>query len=178
MPSVLDTARGYVGGGLSVIPVRPDGTKAPAIAWKEYQARLPTDEELIAWFSTSKNGIAVICGAVSGGLEVIDFDSPEAFGAWAAKLNEREPGLLGRFPVVLTPSGGRHLYHRLRGPVEGNRKLAVDDGGKVLIETRGEGGYVLAPGSPLTCHPSGNAYRHLSGPPLTQIPYQKGELEE
>src|SRR5207237_857955 len=38
-----------------------------------------------------------------------------------------------------------------------------------LIETRGEGGYALAPGSPAACHPSGRTYDHIAGPPLTAL---------
>jgi len=34
---------------------------------------------------------------------------------------------------------------------------------EVLIETRGEGGYVLAPGCPPECHPSGKPYTMAHG---------------
>src|SRR5439155_17035026 len=40
---------------------------------------------------------------------------------------------------------------------------------RVLIETRGEGGYALAPGSPGACHETGGEYRHLSGPKVSQV---------
>jgi len=52
--------------------------------------------------------------------------------------------------VVQTPSGGYHVYYR-SPVVTGNQKLAVDpdkpNGTYTLIETRGAGGYVLAPPS-------------------------------
>ena len=33
-----------------------------------------------------------------------------------------------------------------------------------VIETRGEGGYCIAPGSPAECHETGNLYEHISAP--------------
>ncbi|CAN0343782.1 unnamed protein product, partial [Ectocarpus sp. 4 AP-2014] len=39
-----------------------------------------------------------------------------------------------------------------------------------LIETRGEGGYALAPGSPASCHETGRQYVEFEGPSLTEIP--------
>ena len=41
---------------------------------------------------------------------------------------------------------------------------------KTIIETRGEGGYFLAPGCPAACHETGRLYEHLAGPPLTEVP--------
>ncbi|MEO2047201.1 MAG: hypothetical protein ABGX16_11585 [Pirellulales bacterium] len=39
-----------------------------------------------------------------------------------------------------------------------------------MFETRGEGGYTLAPGCPVECHPAGRTYDHFSGPPLEELP--------
>ena len=72
--------------GLSVIPVprprpgvppgQPGDGKVPAISWREYQARRPTESEIRAWFRTPQN-IAAVTGHVSD-VVVIDADSPEA----------------------------------------------------------------------------------------------------
>src|SRR5262245_29665642 len=61
--SALAAGRAYLRGGLSVIPVRPDGSKAPAISsWGEYQTRLPTEDEVRHWWGgKTLAGIAVIC---------------------------------------------------------------------------------------------------------------------
>jgi len=196
--TVLEVAQAYVAAGLSVIPVKPDGSKAPAWdllpreedpqlgrtrpVWKPFQRRLPTAQELEAWFAPGRCGIAVVCGAVSGNLEVIDFESVELFDRWEASLRQTGSPLLGALPVVETPRPGRHVYYRLPLPPAGSRKLARRQPtaqeradrprllSVVLIETKGEAGYVLAPGSPAACHPSGQLYRHLGGPPLTAIP--------
>ncbi len=187
LPTTLETASAYVAAGLSVAPIRADGTKAPAVAWKEYQQRRPTDAELLAWFAVGKHGIAIICGAVSGNLEVIDFDDLEMFDRWEEGLKRSRSPLLGALPIVATPDNGRHVYYRLQAPPKGNRKiaqrpptaaeLAIDPkiAAVTLIETRGEGGYVLAPGSPLECHPSKKAYRQIGGPSLSRIPVVEGD---
>lgn len=96
--SMLELARGYRDAGISVIPIRVDGSKAPAVAtWKPFQSRLATDAELQAWFQRPA-GIALVCGRVSGGLEVIDFDDGSVFPAWRAATM----ALAANLPVVET----------------------------------------------------------------------------
>ncbi len=155
--------------GLSVIPIRPDGSKGPAVSsWKQYQDRCPTTSELVDWFCNERNnGVAIICGKVSGNLEVIDFDDPSAIAPWIDEVTARggEP-ILEKTVIVQTPSEGLHVYYRC-SLIHGNQKLAEqrDENGKseTLIETRGEGGYVIAPGSPAACHPLKRPYELLSG---------------
>ena len=38
------------------------------------------------------------------------------------------------------------------------------------IESKGNGGYVLAPRSPPCCHPNGKPYEQAAGPSLPDIP--------
>src|SRR5437870_5109594 len=38
-PTVLDAALALAASGLSVIPIKPDGSKSPTIAWAEFQTR-------------------------------------------------------------------------------------------------------------------------------------------
>lgn len=40
-----------------------------------YQRRLATSREIARWFSNEERGLALITGAISGGLEALDFDS-------------------------------------------------------------------------------------------------------
>jgi hypothetical protein len=158
--SPLEAARHYVGLGLSVIPIRADGTKAPALgSWKEYQRRLPREDELEEWFANGHAlGVAVVCGEVSRNLEVLDFDSDAAYRQWARRVLAERPDALEALPCVRTPSGGRHLY-LFRAEAGPSRKLAKSaDGKKTLVEVKAEGGYVLAPGCPGACHPTGRAY--------------------
>jgi len=117
---------------------------------------------------------------VSGGSEVIDFDRGGLFAPWRALVEAEAPGLVRRLTVVRTPRepDGYHVYYRCP-EAAGNTKLAqepYDDpaSGKRklrdLIETRGEGGYTLAPGCPPDCHETGRPYLHHGGPPLTDLP--------
>jgi len=180
--SLLEIAFEYVGAGLSVLPVKTDETKAPAVfEWKEFQSRRPTPQEIRNLFARNV-GIGILGGAVSGNLEIIDFDVSEdgylAFDDWFRVLSDHAQRVVRTMPKVRTAGGGIHLYYR-SSLVEGNKKLAQlyqkSEGDqrpkiKTIIETRGEGGYVIAPGSPPECHETLNTYDLISGS-LDEIPY-------
>jgi len=162
---LIDTAKQYISGGLSIIPIRPDGSKSPATDWRRYQTAPPTPKALTTLFQNGV-GIGIVAGKVSGGLEVLDFEAGAPVKEWW-KLVKEVLAPIGAIPVVKTPGRGWHLYYRC-STIEGNQKLAVDANGKVLIETRGEGGYVLAPGCPASCHERGE-YKLIRGN-LSEIP--------
>ena len=106
------------------------------------------------------SGIAVICGAVSGNLEVIDIDTKnDVSGTLYQTIIDNIPDLLlGKLKIIQTRSGGYHMYYRCT-KIEGNQKFAMRAATEgelkqtphlsqvVLIESRGEGGYVIAPPS-------------------------------
>ena len=154
----FEFAQAYLGAGFSVIPCLqgqkwPAGHLLPKVdgshTWSMFQERPPTLAELHEWFVTGgADAIAVIGGRVSGNLEILDFDAPEALEPWEALVNAHAPDLLSYLPLVQTPSGGWHVHYRAP-KIAGNQKLAVDSAQDkpTLIETRGEGGYVLAPPS-------------------------------
>jgi hypothetical protein len=106
----------YIQAGLSVVPIRRDATKAPAIAsWAWLQGELPTSGDLSGWYETERPpGIGIIWGAVSGGLELIDFDREAEvnFPAWCDLVEAERPGLVGRLCVVRTPRPGFHVRYR------------------------------------------------------------------
>lgn len=99
---------------------------------------------------TKPVGVGIITGTVSGNLEVVDVDTKhDTTGTlWEdlrGLLEDHLPDVLARMVIARTVSGGYHLYYRLHElQPEGNLKLANKDNGDVLIETRGEGGYVVA----------------------------------
>ncbi len=153
MLTLLRSALAYTRAGLSVIPC-DRRTKSPRLShWKPYQTHIPAPHEVRHWFVpwSGADAVAIVTGPVSGHLEVLDFDAPALFAPWAAAVQSQCPDLLPRLPIVQTQSGGYHGYFRCFEATSGNRKLAVDPakpGGKyTLIETRGAGGYVLAPPS-------------------------------
>lgn len=171
MATPLEIASRYAVAGFSVIRVKKDGSKKPFEAWKEYQDRKPTEAELQLWFGGRGHyGFALIHGKVSGSSEVLDFDAIGAFEEFAVLCADHSmENLLSRLVRIETPSGGVHLLWRCQHGIEGNQKLARCADGTVKIETRGEGGYTLAPGSPKECHPSGKEYFLRSGK-LSEIP--------
>jgi len=158
----LGIALALVAAGLSVISVRADGSKAPRFdGWRAFADRRPTPDELRRWFRTpGAAGIGVTGGPASGNLVVLDFEAWSAFVRWAELLTECERTHLRRCPVVGTPGGGAHVYARLPEPVRGAKYARTADGA-CLIETRGAGHFVVAPGSPAACHPTGRVYELL-----------------
>ncbi|MBI4582732.1 MAG: DUF3987 domain-containing protein [Planctomycetes bacterium] len=172
-PSPLVAALEYLEAGFSVSSIKNDGTKAAAIPWKEFQSRRMTAEEARRHFPDHV-GVGIIGGAISGNLQVIDFEDERAFLDFKGLVEQICPGLLDKLPLVKTPGGGFHLF--LRCPlIEGCQKIARSRDmtrGKegLIIEAKAEGGYVLAPGSPAACHPSGKTYEHVAGPPIVKTP--------
>jgi hypothetical protein len=191
--NTLDTALAYLQAGLSLLPIATDGSKGPhwrllprewdedearyKATWKPFEQRLPTADEVGEWCNRSHPpGIAIIGGQVSGGLECLDFDTDAEtiFPDWCLLVEAECPGLVPRLNVTRTPKPGFHVRYRCREiPIPGNTKLAGDPArlrkAQTLLETRGEGGYALAPGSPPECHETGRTYDHHSGPPLTKL---------
>jgi putative DNA primase/helicase len=172
--AVLNVAFALRRAGFSIIAIRRDGSKAPALKkWKKFQSR-PADECTIRlWFGKRvAPGIAIVLGKVSGNAELLDVDDydHEIWSKFKQQVFEAIPKLVDA-PLVETPHGGRHLLYRVATPPPGNLKLAQrpdpqpdnPHGHKTLIETRGEGGYALTIGSPPQCHPSGNSYKLISG---------------
>jgi len=157
------SALAYLDAGFCVIPLLLNGSKHAAVSWKEYQQHKPTHQQLDGWFARDAAGIGIICGAVSGGLEVLDFDSSETASGFLKQANTAGlEGIVQSMWRVMTPSYGLHLYYRHTATPEGNMKLAMDETSKkVLAETRGEGGYVVAPGSPKDTHTKGKLYKPL-----------------
>ena len=155
--NLIESAKNYLKLNYSVIPT--DNTKRSLFAWKKYQNEKIKEEEIETMFSHKKcQGIAVICGKVSENLEVIDVDCKNgvSFKDYAQEIRKVSEELYNKLTVIETKSGGYHIYFRC-DYIEGNQKLAKryanEDELKenpnikelVLIETRGEGGYVIAP---------------------------------
>lgn len=166
---ILGVARDYVAAGISILPIRADGSKHAGLdIWKPLQSRLPTDSELQEWFDSGEIlGIGTIGGSVSGGLEQLDFDhdADSVYAQWAELVEAEHPGLVASLTTIRTPKNGYHIKYRVNDfTVPGSAKLATSSDRKTIIETRGEGGYCIAPGSPAECHKSGKTYEHIGGP--------------
>jgi len=146
----------YISLGLCVIPAYPS-SKQPCVAWKEYQERKPTPDEIEEWkklYWSKGYNIGCISGSVSGNHAIIDIDNETL--AKKFKLEK----FLEKTMVTLTGSGKYHIHLRTPEPVKTVKFLDKD--GKVKVEVRGEGAFtILAP----SIHPeTKREYKLLSAP--------------
>lgn len=182
--TMLDVALDALAHDLAVVPPAQDGTKRPDGRWKTYQERLPTEDEVRSWYTAGeRTGIGLITGHVSGNLEMLEFEG-RAMEENIGDLFADRAAVAGLTELVdrintgyceTTPTGGLHLLYRVEGAVAGNTKLARRpataaelaqdplDKVRVLIETRGEGGYVVIAPSHGTVHATGNEWVLLNG---------------
>lgn len=169
---MLEIARAYAAAGYSVLPIANDGSKKPLVKWQDFIQRHATEQELSAWFNNKVTNIAVIGGEVSNNLEILDFDDTLAFDEFRSIVNssKRMQAIGAKCPVAQTPSGGYHIYYRVKGKVPGNKVLARDTQRQVRIETRGEGGYAIV--APSTNY----VERHLSILDAPVLTWEEREL--
>jgi hypothetical protein len=173
--TALEMALELEAAGLSPVPVRPDGSKAPALpSWTEFQKRRATPDVIKGWFPDgSKRGVGVVTGEVSENLLMIELEGRAANCIPAIADLARETGQGALWAKVssgwmeLSPSGGLHFFVRTKGPTPGNQKIARDAEGQVLAETRGTGGFSIVAPSNGACHPSGKPWIRVTGGPST-----------
>ena len=142
--TLIDIVFSYAESGLCVLPARLDEKRPAVQGWKQYETAPPPAAQLTAWFTDADVRVCIVAGAVSGNLEMIDFDGGgELYPAWAELVPAE---LMARLVIEQSPSGGIHVVYRCEEKVSGNIKLAsrkVNGKAQTLIETRGEGGLFL-----------------------------------
>jgi hypothetical protein len=164
--------------GLQFMPVK--NNKQPIVkGWQTYNGKHNL---------ANCDAVGIVCGSLSGGLEVIDVDSKydlvgNLFENYKRLIHSTNPDLLAKLVVQKTKGGGYHLIYRC-SQISGNLKLAnrqttaeekqdtynktyqaeilngddaaavarakkasVNDKVRVLLETRGQGGFIM-------CYPS------------------------
>lgn len=188
--TLLTIAQHYVAAGFSVLPIPPDGSKKQMLPeWKHLQAIRPTPAELHAWFhGHEERGIALIGGAISGNLEILDFDDKDIYQAFldAATASGLGP-VMDRIRAGCEEASPRgvHLPYYCE-TIEGSKKLASrpltpeeiqagKKGIKGLIETRGEKGYVIVAPSGGAVHELGLPYTLVQGSWFTVATITTGE---
>lgn len=185
--NLLPDALAWWNRGYTPLPVKPDGSKAPAVTtWKHHQGTRPDAATIVRWFAVDTDGIGLVCGGASGGLVMIEFEGRAVteglVDAAARAFADHDATDLWEKVTAgyaeRTPSGGLHLYVRVPvGTVPGNTRLArrpstpdelaAHPGQRiqVLIETRGQGGFtVIAPSAGRT-HPTGKPWEVVAGSP-------------
>lgn len=175
---LYEDVRSAYDAGLCVVPPLCDGSKRPLVGWLQYQNRRPDLDQLRRWYrDPALTGIGVVCGPVSGDLEMFeaeDIDSSDRFrGAMVAAGEEDLLHRLNTGYLEQTPGGGVHWLYRC-SPAARNHRVACrpkrpeemthpKDTRQILLETRGAGGYVVVARSYGTVHPSGRPYVRLAG---------------
>jgi len=161
----LTIARRLTARGLVVIPVHRPGLlsdgKTPAIAWKRFQSQRPTFDDLVHWFAPAPMNLAIITGAISG-VVVVDVDGDDGL-AWA---NTQLP----ETPWRTATAKGVHLWYQHPAIPIPNRVRLPGDRGALPVDVRGDGGFVIGPGS---LHASGVWYRARGDwtQPLETLPH-------
>lgn len=161
----LDQAIKYHKRNWSIIPIHEvkNGTctcnskdctnpgKHPRVKWKEYQDRLPTEEEIYKWWTKWPNSnIGLVTGKVSGAI-ALDIDK-------RSKGEDTIREMVLTIPTTLTnKTGGGGWHYIFRHPQFDCRNFAGKRGETVLqgIDFRGDGGFIVLPPS---THSSGNSY--------------------
>ncbi len=144
---MLKTALSYAERGWHVLPLKPGG-KTPLTGNGVKDAT--TDPQTIRdWWTRWPNAnIGIACGPSR--LLVVDLDGPEALTAWA-ELAQRH-NIPYDTLTSHTGGGGIHVFYRLPDGLRlGNSAGRLGP----HIDTRGDGGYIVAPPS---VHPSGRLY--------------------
>ena len=136
--------------------ILPRGRKEPSGSWKGFQSARPTPAQVADWEGELAN-VGIVTGRLSN-LLVIDVDSDEA----QTLIDGMD---LPATPTVRTAKG-RHYYFK-HPATEVRNKVNLQG---VRLDLRGEGGYVVGPGSQ---HPDGAIYSWEVSPedcPIADLP--------
>ena len=178
---VYDAALRWHALGVCTVPVKKDGSKAPLGQWKQYMEGLPAKAELWHWHHDGTSGLGIVTGRTGRedglGIEMFEHEGravdegvhQEFLGyIHEAGLDEVWARIMAGYWEI-SPSEGIHFYW-LAPDVGRNTKLAErpatpeemsakpGEDRKVLIETRGYGGYSVAAPTPGSFHPSGRPW--------------------
>jgi putative DNA primase/helicase len=176
-----------------VLPPSEDGTKRPLSeripencdhpdcvslraarkwwGWTHRQHRRASERIIRCWYKKEhRRGIGYVCGAISGGLLMIEFEARAVEdGTFDDFLDLAEDLGLGDLIDAIregyedqSPSGGIHWFVFCDDPITevlasvrvANTKTGKGEW-KPLIETRGEGSYAIAAPTSGVVHPSG-----------------------
>jgi len=171
---MIQHIKDYIASGLRIIPLQADKSPMKGFRWKDDVMTADDFENLDGEWK--KIGLA--CGKVSGSIEVIDCDikglsdNKVIFDEFVATVMYMQPDLMPKITVQGTMNGGFHFIYRCE-KIEGNKKLSgrlatayelqekPHEKVKTVLETRGEGGYIVVAPS--------EGYKMKTGCSLTTI---------
>lgn len=159
---IMTEAKDLIAKGYSVLPIQmPD--KRPIGNWKIYQSQIISPQDFFQKLNKHNGdvGIALVTGAVSGNLEVIDVDEKHYHGISQKLLKELKevyPDIYSRLRIEKTINYGVHIPYRISdGKAGRNRDVAKrystedelkdrpDLKHKAFVEIKGEGGKITIP---------------------------------
>lgn len=134
-------AASWARAGFPVFPCGPNKKPLTPHGFKDATADL---DAVAAYWQANPRALVGLPTGKTSGLFVVDLDTDRETGEAIGEASLAALGLshlIGTVPTVATPSGGRHLYFRDCGLGCTTNKLGPK------IDTRGDGGYIIAPGS-------------------------------
>lgn len=146
--------------GYAVFPCRPNDK--PPLGGRGCLDATADANQVEAWWTATPNANV---GLATAGLLVVDIDRQPDGSPNPWPQDAEQAADLAKAPCSLTPNGGRHfIFRQPSDQALGNSvsRLAPH------VDTRGDGGYVVAPPSEL----SSGAYRWLAGQELDCRPDQ------
>ena len=134
--NLIQRAKNLLRAGYSVIPVQgnnsPGEPKKPAVRWRTYQSRVPTESEIERLFDKKVTALGIVCGRISK-LLVIDFDDLLRYQRFCRHLPQYSE------TYTVKTKRGFHLYFRTTERVPSHQF----EGGDI----KGEKSYIIAPPS-------------------------------
>lgn len=160
----LEPALDLVRDGYFIFPLHA-GTKIPCVPWgteSTTSQRQVTDW----WEDHPADNIGINCG--ESDLFVVDLDGDTGYTNFSRLWKQHEKTPMRGYTAMVRTRGGRHLYFDM--PAERLRNTAGMLAAKV--DTRGDGGMVVAPGSVV----GGKEYRWINDLPTVVLPTWLHEL--
>ncbi len=154
--AALTQAERYHDAGLAIVPALHGSKECKLTDW---QSRRLSKDELPLHFNGSAQNFAVACGALSGGICVVDCDWPEA-AAFAQYLLPHTPAY-GRDSDPLS-----HYLVRCPGIPTTKHQFAIPDRRRMVVEILSDKHQCLLPGSQ---HPSGEPVTFATNRRLSNV---------
>ena len=170
--SILGAARSAYSAGLSLLPVRNDGSKAPDVtSWRECQTVRPNEDQMRAFAFGQRSGMGMVSGAGSRYRECWDFDEAKTFDAFIEAATSCElQDVVQRIRAGYedeTPGGGRRWIVTYPDSVDWQdctlaRRSGQDGEPKIKTLIELPTFSIVAPSNGGT-HPTGRPYVRVSG---------------
>ncbi len=154
--SLLELALEYASWGWRVFPLLPKD-KRPFPGSHGFEDATTDPAQIKSWWAKNPQANIGLATGPGSGVVVVDLDinsekSKDGAAEWQAMVAGKPDKIV---PCAKTGGGGYHLFFKSDDPAIRNRVISKS------IDLRGEGGYVVLPGS---IHPNGSKYEWIEHP--------------